>query len=451
MAVDTHISFRLAEEPVKRAVRLLAHQRVRRAERTFRKAVEADTQALHDFRVTLRKLRTIFRLYEPWLAGSIGKKSQRRLRKLTRASNDGRDFEVFLALSDKLGLNDALKQRLADERATHLQKFQKAAVKQFPRIARSLKKSLAAYLVRVKPARVDSERFGAATATIALELAEQLSRELGAVSMADQQEEAHRARIIGKRIRYTLEPFRRDSHSSRIAVDALKRMQDELGYLHDLFMLSTRLPGMLDELPEVDAARELAIVQGELDRTFALAYANWFQSGGASLREQVYDAARELSRQARPRDIEIERKFLLRRMPRLRNVESVEISQGYLPGAKIHERVRRVKGAKVTQYFRTIKAGSGLVRQESEEEIDADLFKQLWRLTQGRRIRKRRYFVPAGSLVWTIDRFRDRPLFLAEVELDTPEQEAELPAWLRELVVSDVTDDPNYTNHALAK
>jgi adenylate cyclase len=128
-----------------------------------------------------------------------------------------------------------------------------------------------------------------------------------------------------------------------------------------------------------------------------------------------------------------------------------EIAQGYLPGERLQERVRRVRGAgEPARYYRTVKLGSGLSRTEVEEEADAATFRRLWPLTQGRRIRKLRFKVPDGDLTWEIDRFRGRRLFLAEIELPSEEYEVRIPEWLRDAIDRDVTGEDEYVNVNLA-
>jgi len=150
---------------------------------------------------------------------------------------------------------------------------------------------------------------------------------------------------------------------------------------------------------------------------------------------------------------EIERKYLLRRLPtRVAGAPSFEIDQGYLPGQRIYERVRRSRGAEGVRYHRTIKAGSGIVRSEIEEETTELFFLTVWPLTRGCRVRKRRYVVQEGGVAWEIDEFLDRDgLWLAEVELETVDQVVQPPEWLREVIEREVTDDPAYTNYALAR
>jgi CYTH domain-containing protein len=152
-------------------------------------------------------------------------------------------------------------------------------------------------------------------------------------------------------------------------------------------------------------------------------------------------------------DREIERKYLLRELPaRAVGAPSLEIDQGYLPGERINERIRRTRGSDGLRYYRTIKAGSGIDRLEVEEETGELFFTTVWPLTRGCRVHKRRYLVPEAELTWEIDEFLDRDgLWLAELELESADAVVVVPAWLRGVIDREVTDDPRYTNHARAR
>jgi CYTH domain-containing protein len=129
----------------------------------------------------------------------------------------------------------------------------------------------------------------------------------------------------------------------------------------------------------------------------------------------------------------------------------IEIEQGWLPGERVRERVRRSCCADGTTWTRTIKMGHGIARIEIEERTSEAVFDGLWPLTENCRIRKRRHVIPEGDLVWEIDEFQDRDLCLAEVELPSVDVRPELPRWLADWLVREVTDDGRYTNLALAE
>ena len=128
--------------------------------------------------------------------------------------------------------------------------------------------------------------------------------------------------------------------------------------------------------------------------------------------------------------LEIERKFLLDGQPDL-PADAVSsrilISQGYLPGKTITERLRRAQTGESVSYWRTIKMGHGLKRVELEDEIEQGLFDQLWPATEGKRLSKVRSKVRAESHVWEIDSFTDRALVLAEVEMKSVDEKVAIP------------------------
>lgn len=150
--------------------------------------------------------------------------------------------------------------------------------------------------------------------------------------------------------------------------------------------------------------------------------------------------------------LEIERKYLLSALPpQAQKAPCLQIEQGWIPGTKIHERLRRVVGANGQQLYRTIKLGRGVQRIEVEEEPPLDLFIKLWPLTEGRRVTKRRFCISEGDFTWELDAFTDRDLVLAEVELPAADFVVTLPGWLAPFVVREVTDEDQYVNLNLAR
>jgi CYTH domain-containing protein len=150
--------------------------------------------------------------------------------------------------------------------------------------------------------------------------------------------------------------------------------------------------------------------------------------------------------------VEIERKFLLRHLPEeVRAAPAKEIWQGWIPGAKLQERLRRVKQDGREDLFRTVKLGRGIERVEIEEGTPRALFERMWPLTEGRRVLKRRYVVEDGGRTWEIDEFLDRPLYLAEVELPSADTQVTVPSWLAPAVEREVTGEDAFVNVNLAR
>jgi adenylate cyclase len=145
---------------------------------------------------------------------------------------------------------------------------------------------------------------------------------------------------------------------------------------------------------------------------------------------------------------EIERKFLVSAIPPEAG-QGTHILQGYLPltSDEAEVRVRRKGDATVL----TVKHGHGLDRGEEEVSISAETFDALWPLTEGRRIEKRRYEIQHAGATIELDVFDGQleGLLIAEVEFDSIEESERFspPGWLER----DVTDDPAYSNRALAE
>lgn len=143
---------------------------------------------------------------------------------------------------------------------------------------------------------------------------------------------------------------------------------------------------------------------------------------------------------------EIERKFLLKTSPVIPATCYLDyfVNQGYVPGELIKERLTLVH-VEHLKYLRDVKIGSGIERLEFEEEISQELFDSMWPLTEGRRVWKRRFCVPAeNDLVWEVDFFMDRELYLAEIEIPSVDYPVTLPEWIEPLVVREVTGEKEF-------
>lgn len=424
----------------------------------------ADGEALHDFRVAVRRLRSTLRAYAEPLDDGVGRKDRRRLRALARATGDARDGEVMI------GWMEARRGDLSREQVPGLEWLLGRLSKRQEKLDAGLRAEVARDFSRAcerladrmewYPARVsaadprEGPRMGDTVADRVAAHAEALRTALAAVQSVDDQERAHEGRIGAKRLRYLLEPFADDNDDARAVVKQLKQLQDLLGDMHDAHVARLLLDGErksadADALPGLEALAGAAT--RETERLYGDAEGGWLGGRADDFFGEV-DALAARLRTGGADDTEIERKFLLRGMPRLPDgAVRTEIVQGWLPGARLQERVRRVRrSGEPPRYYRTVKLGTGIRRTEVEEEADEGTFRRLWRLTKGRRIRKRRYRVEDGGLTWEIDRFRGRRLVLAEVELPSEDHAVELPAWLRDHVVRDVTGEDAYVNVNLA-
>ncbi|MEX2280915.1 MAG: CHAD domain-containing protein [Gemmatimonadota bacterium] len=447
--------------PAKRGIRLIALELLDRADSAFgRVSQPSDPAALHDFRVSLRRLRSHVRSYRPWLRESVDRKHERRIRRIARASNDSRDYEVQLDRLREIEPANDVEERARGNLESHFfegmteaaREFRSEALHDYPALSRELRIGFASYRAELRTDGGHEQQLARVAARLAARLRDELQDHLGAVLSIEHQDEAHDARIAGKKLRYLLEPFQLECGPCVDAVDAMKDLQDALGHLHDLHLLLAALEDAISDADLPDQSMFAALrerVSQRRSEVYDEVKFGYLDSSAALVVDHARLAERAL-RQVKSHH-EIERKYLLKRMPRVKHAQQLLIRQGYLPGEDIQERVRSVQDDGGRKYYRTFKSVQGVRRIEIEEETTEKMFKQLFALTKGQRIRKRRYVVQENGARWEIDRFLDRKLVLAEIELDSPDDPVELPRWLAALVVREVTDDPEYTNAKLAK
>jgi phosphate/sulfate permease/CYTH domain-containing protein len=146
---------------------------------------------------------------------------------------------------------------------------------------------------------------------------------------------------------------------------------------------------------------------------------------------------------------EIERKFLVNGdfMPFVS--KQTRIVQGYL--SLVPERTVRVR-VKDDQGFLTVKGAgseSGATRYEWEKEIPVEEARELLKLCEPGVIDKFRYMVEVGKHTFEVDEFLgdNQGLIIAEVELQSEDEDFEKPEWLGK----EVTGNLKYYNVMLVK
>ena len=180
----------------------------------------------------------------------------RRLRALTRATNEARDAEVAAAWvasqSDAPGragacFREALA-RLERERDAALRSVRERLDEDLASLVAALAKPLAVYVHRqsvddpvVAPLMSD------ATAEVVARHVQRLENALERVTSPSDSKEAHAARIAAKRLRYILEPLYEEA-GARAAVQSLVDLQDALGDARDAHMLAARFVREIGEM-----------------------------------------------------------------------------------------------------------------------------------------------------------------------------------------------------------
>ncbi|MCX7635243.1 MAG: CYTH domain-containing protein [Syntrophales bacterium] len=145
--------------------------------------------------------------------------------------------------------------------------------------------------------------------------------------------------------------------------------------------------------------------------------------------------------------IEIERKFLVRGDAWRSGAAGVLYRQGFL---KVSDRIIVRIRIEDDAAFLTVKTlVDQVTRQEFSYSIPLDDAREILKLCPHPPMEKYRYRRHEGGLTWEIDEFlgENEGLIIAEVELDTPDQQIVKPDWIG----AEVTDDPRYLNVNLAE
>lgn len=264
--MSTRLPSDLLARPAEEASRLLALgylDEIGRAEQRLEDP--KDAEALHDFRVGLRRLRSCSRAYRSQLKGSVTKRLRQRLRKLTQATNAGRDTEVHLSWlrhqAERLGPEDFqglswLIGRLEGQRYDTARTALTDVRRQFLKSAAKLRPRLGTFRMEIRSGPGQEQRsFGRVTGELIRAQVAELADDLSRVQGAEDVKGGHAARISAKRLRYMLEPLARRAPGVKSLVTQLKEVQDCLGDLHDRHVLAGEIASTRLALSNIDSGR----------------------------------------------------------------------------------------------------------------------------------------------------------------------------------------------------
>lgn len=225
---------RLPADEVARRL-LLAHLDAA-VEANRRLARRTDADALHDFRVALRRLRSLLRAYRRQLK-TVPKKLRKRLRVLARMTNVGRDAEVQLEWLRRQKNIPATERAGYEWFRRHLERVRDQAYagihRDVPARFGAIEKSLRKVLRPI--ASTKAGPYAAVTAGLLMDYSARLDRKLACIRSIADQGSIHAARIAGKRLRYVLEPLATEFNGVKRTVESLKVFQDRFGLLCDDF------------------------------------------------------------------------------------------------------------------------------------------------------------------------------------------------------------------------
>ncbi|MGE0460338.1 MAG: CHAD domain-containing protein [Vicinamibacterales bacterium] len=208
-------------------------------------AASGDVTSVHRARVASRRLREVL----PVLAEAAGSdaldRAGRQVRRITRALGPIRELDVALGHLDEAGARAGVSARalgkvrrhLAEERAIHRRAMLDVITPTaLEKLRARLHESPSRSPAREPDAEIRSARRRAARRAAALRVA---VRRAGSLYSS---ERLHETRIAAKKLRYALEVERELMHSRATGrINRLKRVQDQLGNIHDFEILIGRV------------------------------------------------------------------------------------------------------------------------------------------------------------------------------------------------------------------
>jgi len=293
----------LLNRPAAEATGLLArHHLDAAAAAASRLSDRGDAEALHDFRVAVRRLRVTLRAY-PTLRAGVSKKYRRRLRKLVRDTNAVRDAEAQIAwfLDHSAQFTPSQRAALGPLRSRLRARRRRARIhthlrlqRRFARLERKVRYALADL-----PADSGAPfpRFRTIAAATLVRYAMDLRKRLesGTITSAP---DLHATRIAAKRLRYLLEPVEKDLAQGMRLLDRLKQLQNLFGALADAHELQAELRRASQTDHETGVTAAMSLLEAEVAGLLTSVQEDWSRAG-MEIEKEVAAAARQISPTAR--------------------------------------------------------------------------------------------------------------------------------------------------------
>ena len=309
----------LLREPADRGVRLVALSLLANARKAsdaltgapdlFRAEGDDRHDAVHDFRVRVRRYRSWIRAFKSELRGALPPKRRRALSRIAHATSGISDataqLEWLRAERRTMGVRQRvgeawLRTRLETRRAEGSSSAVQAAT-HFTAMAAWFARRLnvyRAFVIEEEPPR----RFGSLLAERARIESESLRSHLGEVHDYGDVDASHRARIAAKRLRYVVEPVRALVSDGEAIIDSLKALQDALGDLHDIHVLAAEVAAAVEETIATEAHSGLIRLTRRLQergtRAYALIERDWLGDASVAFFDRVRDVAADMERRA---------------------------------------------------------------------------------------------------------------------------------------------------------
>jgi CHAD domain-containing protein len=239
--------------PKPRATTALLQRRARELRRHLPGAATGDVTALHQARVASRRLRETVPVLATGVSGGKAGRVRRKVRRLTRALGAVRELDVAVKILDELARRERLPRTALEQVRGHvLAERDRRREVMFERLKGVDVEKLGRRLSTLAGAlqHSDSGEWRTALAARLAKRSVRLAAAMGDAGQIYQPERLHRVRIAAKKLRYALEiAAETRSAAATSLVRLLKRVQDDLGRLHDLNVLEAHVAAVQADPP----------------------------------------------------------------------------------------------------------------------------------------------------------------------------------------------------------
>lgn len=153
-------------------------------------------------------------------------------------------------------------------------------------------------------------------------------------------------------------------------------------------------------------------------------------------------------------NLEIERKFLLKKVPDFKlGISKLYIHQIYVDVNGVITRFRMTEKLGMDEDRKYIQCNKKLIFPGVFEEIEKEITKEVFRdmcHKEHSYIVKIRYIYEQDGLKWEVDEYSDVALVTLEVELDDINQEIKIPEIIQKELIIEVTGQKEFSNQSLS-
>jgi len=263
----------------------------------------ADAEAIHDLRVASRRLAAALRVWGELAPKRAARAARRLLRRIRRRVGGAREVEVHVALLEEHLPADAapdasLARRVLDRLRERLIRRRRAAARRVsPRRLKRVLRRLEAVGTGLGAPRIHGGDGLAPALAVERRLADEAAAGLRAACEHPDDVALHEARVQVKKWRYTLECLEEVAPAQRQSVRPLRRIQGELGDVHDRALLCELLERHAHRAGPADDGTRRVIGGLEIERERAV---RRFRRLATAFLARARDAATEEPPLARP-------------------------------------------------------------------------------------------------------------------------------------------------------